>query len=125
MGYESKLVVVDKSDLFTPDDDGKVWAEKIADVRLSVIDGDVLRRIKKYPVASCYYYEHGSEDKVVEDFYGEELTEVPLKDMISILKDAEEMSSYRRYKIAIGLLESFSDYDWDTTNNIVVLHFGY
>lgn len=124
MGYESKLIVVYKSDLSLPNDNGKVWAEKIAEVRLSKINYDVLKKIGEYPVASCYYYEHGSENKIVEDFYDKELTEVPLKDMISILKDAEEMNNYRRYKIAIGLLESFNDDDWDT-NDIVVLHFGY
>jgi hypothetical protein len=125
MGYESKLVVVQKSDL-SPNEDckGKVWAAKIAEVRLCKINYDVLEKIRKYPVTNCYYYEHRVEDAILEDYYDKELTEVPLKDMIAILKDADAMNNYRRYKIAIGLLESFNDDDWDT-NDIVVLHFGY
>ena len=125
MGYESKLIVVKKSGLLPNEDcKGKVWAEKIAEVRLSVIHYNVSKKIREYPVASCYYYEHGIADAILEDFYDKELTEVPLKDMIEILKDAEAMDGYRRYRIAIGLLESFSDDDWDM-NDIVVLHFGY
>ena len=124
MGYESKLVVVEKSKLSPFVEGGKTWAEKIAEVRLCKIHYNVLKKIREYPVASCYYYEHGIADGILEYFYCRELTEVPLKDMIEILKDAEAMDNYRRYKIAIGLLESFNDDDWDT-NDIVVLHFGY
>lgn len=125
MGYESKLIIVKKSHLdVDPDCNNKVWAEKIAEVRLSKVDNQVYSKIKDYPVTNYYYYEHFVDEPIIKDMYGDELREIPLNDCIAILETAIKTDPYRRYTIALGLLKSFNVNDW-RDGDIIVLHYGY
>lgn len=125
MGYESKLVIVKKSHLNSdPDCNNKVWAEKIAEIRLCVVHGEVYSKILDYPITNNYYYEHLVDDPIIEDMYGDELREIPLNDCITILETANTSDYYRRYTVALGLLKSFNTNDW-CDGEIVVLHYGY
>lgn len=125
MGYESKLIVIKKGSLGTNVDcNNKEWAEKIAEVRLCVVDDEVFSKIQNYPITNSYYYEHLVSNPILEDMYGVELREIPLNDCITILENADEKDHYRRYTIALGLLKSFSANDW-CNDEIVVLHYGY
>ncbi len=125
MGYESKLVIVRKSHLGSdPDCNNKVWAEKIAEIRLCVVGNDVYSKIKDYPITNSYYYEHLTDEPILEDMYGDELREIPLNDCIAIFENADKTDHYRRYTIALGLLKSFNANDWHDSE-IVVLHYGY
>lgn len=124
MGYESKLVIVKKSHLDSdPDCNNKVWAEKIAEVRLCKVGNDVIK-IKDYPITNYYYYEHSVDEPIIKDMYNDELSEIPLDDCITILENAYKTDPYRRYAIALGLLKSFNANDWND-GDIVVLHYGY
>ena len=121
MGYESKLVIVRKSRLFAdPDCNNKVWAEKIAEVNLCKCY-NFYTRIKDYPKTNSYYY--NGNDAILEDMYGDELIEIPIKDCIEILEECNK-EYYRRFGIALGLLKAFNDNDW-CDSDIVVLHYGY
>lgn len=125
MGYESKLIVIQKSSLgASVDYNNKEWAEKIAEVRLCVVDNEVFSKIRNYPITNSYYYEHLVENPILKDMYGSELREIPLNDCITILENADKKDHYRRYTIALGLLKSFSANDW-RDGEIVVLHYGY
>ena len=125
MGYESRLVVIKKSRLGKDEDIKKTWAEHIADVDLCVVGDYALSKFKEYPPTEYYFYDRGTDKPVIEDMYGDELIEIPLKDAIQILEDAEiKDGHYRRYAIAIGLLKGFSQDDWHK-DDIVVLHYGY
>jgi hypothetical protein len=125
MGYDSKLVIIKKSRLFAdPDCNNKVWAEKIAEVRLCVVDNEVYSKIKDYPITNSYYYEHLIDEPIIKDMYDEELREIPLDDCIAMLETANKTEYYRRYTIALGLLKSFNTNDW-CDGEIVVLHYGY
>ena len=125
MGYESKLIIIKKSRLFAdPDCNSKVWAEKIAEVRLCVVDDEVYSKIQDYPITNSYYYEHLVDEPILKDMYGDELREIPLEDCIEILETANKKDPYRRYTIALGLLKSFNMNDW-RDGEIVVLHYGY
>jgi hypothetical protein len=124
MGYDSKLVVIRKSHLNgDPDCDNKVWAEKIAEVRLCIVDNEVYSKIKDYPITNSYYYEHLVNYPILTDSYGDELREIPLDDCITILENANKIDHYKRYTIALGLLKSFNMNDW-RNDDIVILHYG-
>jgi hypothetical protein len=125
MGYESKLIVIQKSSLgASVDYNNKKWAEKIAEVRLCVVDNEVFSKIQNYPITNSYYCEHLVSNPILEDAYGVGLREIPLNDCITILENADKKDHYRRYTIALGLLKSFSTNDW-RDGEIVVLHYGY
>lgn len=125
MGYENKLIVIKKGSLgANVDCNNKEWAEKIAEVRLCVVDNEVFSKIQNYPITNSYYYEHLVSNPILEDMYGTELREIPLNDCITILENADKEDHYRRYTIALGLLKSFSTNDW-RDGEIVVLHYGY
>lgn len=125
MGYESKLIVIKKSSLGADVDcNNKEWAEKIAEVRLCVVDDEVFSKIQNYPITNSYYCEHLVGNPILEDAYGVQLREIPLNDCITILENADKKDHYRRYTIALGLLKSFSTNDW-RDGEIVVLHYGY
>ena len=125
MGYESKLIIIKKSHLNSdPDCNNKVWAEKIAEVRLCVVDDEVYSKIQDYPITNSYYYEHLVDEPILKDMYGDELREIPLEDCIEILETANKKDPYRRYTIALGLLKSFNKNDW-RDGDIVILHYGY
>lgn len=125
MGYESKLIVIKKGSLGNNADcNNKEWAEKIAEVRLCVVDDEVFSKIQNYPITNSYYHEHLVGNPILEDAYGVELREIPLDDCIVILENADKIDHYRRYTIALGLLKSFNTNDW-CDGEIVVLHYGY
>ena len=125
MRYESKLIIIKKSHLNSdPDCNSKVWAEKIAEVRLCVVDDEVYSKIQDYPITNSYYYEHSIDEPIIKDMYDDELKEIPLDDCIAILETANKIDYYRRYTIALGLLKSFNTNDW-SDGEIVILHYEY
>lgn len=125
MGYESKLIVIKKGSLGADVGcNNKEWAEKIAEVRLCVVDNEVFSKIQNYPITNSYYYEHLVSNPILEDEYGTELREIPLGDCITIFENANKKDHYRRYTIALGLLKSFNTNDW-CDGEIVILHYGY
>lgn len=123
MGYESKLYVVDKGvKVYDIEEQPRVWGNVIAMFDLSK-DYDVSGRMRKYPATNAYIYADDGNTKIVEDYYGEPLREIPLKDAIQIIKDAMDINpNYRRHTPCLRLLQGFDENEW---GNLVVLHFGY
>ena len=81
----------------------------------------VVDKIKKYPNTNAYIYI--GNNKITEDCYGEPLKEIPIKDMIKILKSViKEGTTYRRYSPCLKLLQGFDTEQWE---DLVVLHYGY
>lgn len=119
MGYESKLYVVEKTAM--SDENHMFYGIVVAMFDLSKVYY-VSDRIKKYPYTNTVFFSDDGNTEIIEDIYGERLREIPLKDMITILREASANSDYRRYKPALALLESFDDPQW---KDIVVLHYGH
>ena len=116
MGYESKMIIVDKGEGW----DEKPYGQIIAEFNLSCIDGFILDEINKAPDTDCYIYLDGEE--TTEDRYGYKLKELTLADAIRIFADATTRSDYRRYKPFLMLLMGFDSKQWD---NLKILHYGY
>lgn len=119
MGYESRIYVVEKSRL-SPDDDGKRFAEVLAMFNACKFSGlpDVFKR-----KTDCFIYADDDDTRIIEDQYGNELTEAPLADVIKFLEnEVQRGENYRRIKPLLSLLKGFDMEQWD---NLVCLHYGY
>jgi hypothetical protein len=121
MGYESRLYVVEKSMLLKDSDIGLRFAEVIARFDLSKVYAvsDIFRT---YPKTDSFIYEDNGNTRIIDDCYGETLTEIPIKDAIEILENAASKDDYRRYAPIIALLRGFDLNQW---GDLVVLHYGY
>lgn len=120
MGYESKIVIAEKSVW----DNGEVYYFYIAEVDLSKVDNEFLQIYNKYgKEIENEISVSGKYSK--KDNYGDICKEVN----IEVLKDqlnkiiANDKDNYRRYHILKGLLDAFNPYEW--TENIVCIHYGY
>ena len=121
MGYESKLYVVEKSSISFVE--GMRGALVIAMFDLSKMGATFYEAVHKYPKTDCHFYADDGNTAVVKDMYEDPLIEVPIADMICILKECKKVNpSYRRIDPAIKLLESFDLTEW---RELVVLHYGH
>lgn len=120
MGYESKLIVIDKSDIFDSELNMR-FGERIATFDLCKVPS-VARDVRNYPDTDTYFYADGGDAQVTEDLYGEPLKEIPIPDMIQILEKAAVSENYRRYAPCIQMLKGFDLAQW---KDLVALHYGY
>lgn len=82
---------------------------------------DVLR---KCPKTDCYIY-FESEDEIIEDLYGEALTEATPQIIIPILEnELAKGGDYRRIYPLLAMLKSFDEHK-EQWGNLVVLHYGH
>lgn len=117
MGYESKLIVVQKWSF----DDASSFGDTIAELNLSKmgnsffpIDETFENEIEK-PI-----YLNGRE--VIEDCYGKKLHYTSVEKLLKVLYKCEAEEHYRRTELAINALKTFLSKDW---NDVVVVHYGY
>lgn len=120
MGYESRLYVVDKSDLVCIKNKRHMYyCEVIAQFNFCHVP-EIYEKVSTYKDTNGYFYCDGKE--VTEDMYGKPLKEIPIDDMISIISEVMENDSFRRYRPCLNLLKGFNLSEWE---NLVVLHYGY
>ncbi len=120
MGYESRLYIVNKFEKL--EHETMTYAEKVAMFELCKVYS-VSSQLDKYPKTNAYIYSDDGDTQIIEDKYGESLREIPIDDMISILENAMEKESYRRYAPCLAMLKGFNKEDWG--DNLVVLHYGH
>lgn len=122
MGYESKLYIVEKSNVKgNVNKKGLRWADVIAmfDLCKTYAVSDKMRRAKD---TDCFIYADDGNTEIVTDCYGGTLKEMSIEETIQILEEAAGCENYRRYAPCIALLKGFDKSQW---RNIVVLHYGY
>lgn len=118
MGYESKIIVAEKSQW----DCGEVHYFPIAEVDLSKTGNEFLEIYNKFgkPIENEFFYEG---EFVKEDKYGDICKEVNIEVLKDGLNKVVTKDRYRRYNILKGLLDSFNPYEW--SENIVCIHYGH
>lgn len=127
MGYESRFYIVEKhgNNLGKEMTGGRTmyYGEKIAMFNMCKVY-HIVDRIKSFPNTETYIYSDDGDTMILEDMYGEALTEIPLDKMANIVREVMENNEYgyRRYKPFLAMLEAFELSGW---NNLVVLHYGY
>lgn len=123
MGYESRIYVVEKTDVMSK---GMRYARIICmfDMGKYYPLSDILR---DKPKTDCYVYSDDGNTRILEDRYGQALTETDLKTVIAILeKSVREGGAYRN---VFPLLEVLKTFEKQRKNgiwrDIAVLHYGY
>lgn len=124
MGYESKLVVVQKWSF----DKGysNSFGETIAEIKLAGMPGSFFPINKTFEneleEGKKIFMNDGEVSEVDTDCYGERLRYTTPEKLLKVLHKCEGEEHYRRTEMAINLLKSFTTKDWD---NIFVFHYGY
>jgi hypothetical protein len=122
MGYETKIVIVDKSNhMFSFEN--KFWGEKIAEFNLCKMAGEYMKKLDKFRISDCYYYADDGDTRIEKDKYNEPLKEITLSALIKILE--KEDQSYWRIPIIIKMLKGFIEQEESSYRCLRALHFGY
>ena len=122
MGYESKLYVVRKFDNILNEEKG--WAQVIAMFDMCKFY-ELSNAMRTRPKTDCFIYADDEDTKILEDKYGEELTEASPQYVIDILESfLEENKDYWRVFTLLAFLKSLVKIVGQD-KNIVVLHYGY
>lgn len=119
MGYESRLYVVDKTDLPGYEYPDHKYAQVVAMFDL----GKAELHNSMFRPTDCYIYASDGNTEIVADDYGDPLKELPIPEVIKLLEERKvKYPGYRRWQPCISLLKSFDGRQW---KNLVVLHYGY
>lgn len=119
MSYESRLYVVNKSNLeHTVGDRKMVWGEVVAVFNLCQVP-EVAYAFRNAGATDVYFY--GPDGEVVSDDYGEPLSELPLEEAARVIEEASKKNNYRRYNPCLQMLRGFNRDQW---GELVVLHYG-
>lgn len=121
MGYESRVLIVNRCEIETKDGKSYVWGEKIADIKMcKMYDGFTNLFDKKIDYG---LYIDNADETTQTDKYGDVMTYTDCKTVIEYLQNLiDEGEDYRRLTILLGLLNGINEAQWD---DIQVVHYGY
>lgn len=122
MGYESKIYIGEKSSI--KDNDGMTYVQVIAMFDMCKM-GNLINVFDRK--TNCYFYADDGNTKVLEDKYGDALTEAEIEDFIYVLEEAiDSGENYRRIFPLLSTLQTIHEQQKDGRwKNIVLLHYGY
>ena len=123
MGYESKLYIVERGTL--KDDDGMTYAHVIAMFDMSKMGYHFVDVFEKK--TDLYFYASDGNTRIVEDMYGDPITEATVEDVIDVLEEAvENGDDYRRIFPLLAALKTIYEQQTDGRwGELAVLHYGY
>ena len=114
MGYESKIIVVERTEVWN----GTVVGETIAEFNLCVVNCN-FADIFTEPIDLNLYMDG---NPTMSDCYGRHCCMADVDDVVKALEKMSEEIDYRRFAPVIGLLKGFEQNKWDT---LKVVHYGY
>lgn len=122
MGYESKIYIGEKSRI--KDNDEMTYVQVIAMFNMCKM-GNLINVFDRK--TDCYFYADDGNTKVLEDKYGDALTEAKIEDFIYVLEEAiDSGENYRRIFPLLSTLQTIYEQQKDGKwENIVLLHYGY
>ena len=121
MGYESRVIVVNRNEIKHGDGTTFVYAEKIADIKMSCMFNGFKALFDK-EVDYELYIDNGDESTKT-DMYGDVMTYTDCRTVIDYLENLmADGENYRRLSVLLGLLKGFNEEQWD---DIQVVHYGY
>lgn len=123
MAYESRIYIVKKTTL--ADGNGnKVWAEIIAKFNMCRYP-NLADFMRSKLATDCYIYADDGNTPIIEDCYGEPLTEASIADVVAVLEDdIANGDDYRRIFPLLATLKALDEHK-DKWESIAVLHCGY
>ena len=114
MGYESKLIVVERAEVWK----GYIIGTEIAEFNLCSVNwnpGDVFSKEIDFDI-----YVDGESTR--DDKYGKTCRMADIDDVVDVLEEMAAKDNYRRFAPAIALLKGFEQQRWD---DLKVVHYGY
>ena len=123
MNYESKFYIAEKGSF--PCSCGKLYAEVIAmfDMCKCYALSDPFRR---FPETDCCIYADDGDTEIVEDLYGEPLTEATIERTLELVQRAMEEDEYRRFIPYEAFLRALqAQQQQGKWGELAVLHYGY
>ena len=126
MGYESKIYIVRKTTSKGFDEaENKFYAQKIAEFNMCKFPA-LADSLRYKPITDCYIYADDGNTPIVEDCYGEPLTEATPQFVVECLEKyiAGGGDYYRVYPL-LACLKAFEERKVQWGDDLVVLHFGY
>lgn len=122
MSYESRIFVVNRNEIKHGDGTAWIYAEKIADIKMSRMYYDGFTDLFDKKVDYELYIDNGDE-ATQTDMYGEIMTYTDCKTVITYLENLiANGEDYRRLTLLLGLLKGIDEKQWD---NIQIVHYGY
>ena len=127
MGYETKLVVGMPSAHI--DRDGGIYFMVYAEVALCKMGYDAniskldWKNTSPSPEPYWFYFQGESEDKVIEDKYGDRSRPVPIGEVVKALELDVARDDYSRFKWALNLLKAMNDSEG--YDGLSVMFYGY
>lgn len=118
MGYESRVIIARKSKFI------KGYAENIAELNLSKVDGDLLNLFDKEYKGEFYDF-YGSDTRVTEDRYGDKLKYAPFSKVYKYCLDNASKQNYRRLDLLLAVLNAVRQGWAGEYNDFIVIHYGY
>ena len=125
MGYDSKLFIAEKSSLYSSEE--KNYASFIASYDLAVFP-PISSFMRGCPKADCYIYIDDGNTQILEDRYGDELTQASISDVIKVLEESKNHKdgNYRRIDPILSMLKTLKKQQEEGRwRELVVLHFGH
>ena len=123
MGYESRIYIIEKRNVRV-EELGKRWGEEIARFELGKVYhlSDLLRN---RPATDCYVYADDGDTRIVEDRYGEPLTEVSIPEAITAIETAIGFGEEcRGFPPLLATLKTLNEQK-ERWRELAVLHYGY
>lgn len=135
MGYESKIVIMDRHEYKKPNGDKWIFALEISTFDLSKMgyekaNGHTFHDIFKTPIDFDLYIQNEDANNVYpaeywrEDCYGEHCKYTTIENVIAWLEQSKTAKTYRRAKLLLNCLYSFRDIQNEFTQ-LCVVHYGY
>ena len=122
MGYESKIYIVEKTNLV--EENGMKYARVLAMFDVSKFY-ELSDWFRNKPATKHYIYADDGDTQIIEDCYGDTLKEASVEEVIEKLERiVENGEDYKRIFPLLAALKVFEEQSihW---GNIAVLHYGY
>ena len=129
MAYEHRIFIVEKTHDCYGAKVRKYFGKVLCCFNLGAVD-ELFNFVTKYRPTDHFIYQPGNGDEeVVEDMYGDPLTEIPIEEMIWDLREIllNSDTDYPCIEPLIEVLRAFkySIYVNNDHRDLVCLHFGY
>ena len=121
MSYESRIFVVNRNEFENRDGTSYVYAEKIADIKMSSMYKSFVDLFDKEVDYELYI--DSKEKSTSTDMYGDKMKYTDVRTVIDYLeKLIDRGKMYRRHSILLGMLKGIDISQW---NEIQIVHYGY
>ena len=121
MSYESRIFVVERTEHKEPNGNGWIYAEKIADIKMSAMPISFANLFTK-DIDYTLYIDSGERDTNT-DMYGIVMKYTDVHTVVDYLeKLIDSGETYRRLSLLLGMLKGIDTSQW---NDIQIVHYGY